>query len=180
MFLNDRLTRILSKSIWAMGKKLHWVKDAFSRTIVILEEDREVGRLSRRSLLSFDIEATLHQVHLLFDVKGFILHTVDIIDLANNGRVVGTITFSFGKKAEISLATGERYLWRRQNFLMRRWTLTKIDSSEEVLSYQRLRDFFAESGNVEGAAVSEILILTGLFIGRYFLRKKRVARAAAV
>jgi len=167
-----------------MSKKLHWVKEAFSRTIVILDGEKEVGKLSRQAIFSYDIEANLQQTHLLFDVKGFILHAVDVIDLNQGNKVVGVITFSFGRKAELTLSTGEKYLWRRQNFLMRSWTLTKAgrDSSQEVLHYDRLKNFFSEKGDVEGSSTesgSELLILTGLFIGGYFLRKKRMAAAAA-
>lgn len=166
-----------------MGKKLHWVKEAFSRTIVVLDGEKEVGKLSRQEVFSYDIEAKLNQTHLLFDVKGFVLHTVDVIDLNQNNKVVGVITFSFGRKAELTLSTGEKYLWRRQNFLMRRWTMTKVsrDSSQEILSYERLRNFFSQEGDINGSpeSGSELLILAGLFIGGYFLRKRRIAGAAA-
>jgi hypothetical protein len=166
-----------------MGKKLHWVREAFSRTIVIRDGEKEVGKMARQSVFSNDMEAALNQSHFIFDVKGFILHTVDIIDLNQNNKIVGVITFSFGRKAELALVSGEHYLWRRRNFLMRNWTLIKegSTSSAEIVHYERVKRFFAEEGDVDSilpGVNSDLLILAGLFIGGYFLRRKRMAAAA--
>ncbi len=165
-----------------MGKKLHWIREAFGRNIVIQDGEKEVGKMFRRAMFSYDMEAILNNSHILFDMKGFILHSVDIIDLNQENKVIGTITFSFGRKAELTLATGERYLWRRQNFLMRNWSLIKqpaVDSSEAVY-YDRIRHFFTERGDIDESLATDhadLLVLTGLFIGGYFLRRRR--RAAA-
>jgi hypothetical protein len=168
-----------------MGKKLHWIREAFSRTIIILHGEKEIGKMFRRALISYDMEATLNESHLHFDVKGFVLHTVDIIDLNQNNKTIGVITFSFGRKAELTLATGERYLWRRQNFLMRNWSLVKeaAGGKTETVYYERIRRFFAERGDINESldtSHEDLLVLTCLFIGAYFLRRKRIAGAGAV
>lgn len=101
-----------------MERKLNWVKEAFSRTIVLVENGQPVGKI-HRDLMSSDVEASLNPIHIRFDVRVFLLHSVNIHDLANHNEVVGRIEFSFGKRAELLMNTGETYRWKRHNVLMR-------------------------------------------------------------
>jgi len=167
-----------------MGKTLHWVKGAFSREVNILDGDQPVGKMWQESIFSYDLHAKLNDSFLLFDVRGFLKRSVNIHDLNNDNKIVGVVHFSFGKKAELILTTGEQYLWRRRNFFMKEWDLLQSGetSNPEVFHYEQLRSFFKETGEISGTFSekhADILILTGLFIGNYFRRRRRRAAAAA-
>jgi len=167
-----------------MGAKLHWIKEAFSRKISILDQDHEIGVMWQDSMFSHDVHAKLRNVHVLFDVKGFLKRSVNIHDLNNSNKIIGVVNFSFGRKAELLLPNGKTYLWRRQNFFMREWSLIQVSENEssEVLHYELLHSFFVDKGEVSGKLANEqaeLLILTGLFIGNYFRRRRRRAAAAS-
>lgn len=174
-----------------MSKALTWTKEAFHRTTTLLDNGEVVGQMKREGIFNRDVEAHLNGIHLLFDVTGFILHSVNIHDLTNNNQVIGQITFSFGKRAELQLTTGETYLWKRHNVLMRNWDMIREGKGqtddEEVVNYSLSRRFFADQGDIsiddqlETATRpnADIVVLTGLFIRNYFQRRRRAAAAAA-
>lgn len=167
-----------------MGAKLHWIKEAFSRKTVILDGDHEIGVLWQDSMFSYDVQAKLRNMHVLFDVKGFLKRSVNIHDINGNNKIIGVVNFHFGRKAELLLLNGETYLWRRQNFFMREWSLIQVSENEssEVLHYELLHSFFTDKGEISGRLTKEheeLLILTGLFIANYFKRRTRRAAAAS-
>lgn len=166
-----------------MGEKLHWIKEAFSRKTTILDGDKPIGEMWQDSLFSSDVQARLNDVFVLFDVKGFLKRSVNIHDQNNGNKIIGVIHFHIGRKAELVLPDA-KYLWRRQNFFMREWSLIQVseDESSEVFHYEQLRSFFVQTGEVSGAfsiKQPELLILSGLFIGNYFRRRRRRAAAAS-
>ncbi|GAB2782547.1 hypothetical protein GCM10027275_27840 [Rhabdobacter roseus] len=166
-----------------MKENLHWTQRAFDRRLSIQQNGQEVGSMYS-PLFARDVEAQLHQLHVLFDVQGFLFNSVDILDLANHRRSLGKITLRYGRKAELQLPTGERYVWKRSNFLMRRWTLSRLDQpgSSEVIHYEQLRAFFTQEGSITPSDTTSpqaaLLILTGLFVGQYFRKRRRRAAAA--
>ena len=170
-----------------MNRNLNWTKEAFSRDIQIMQDGNAIGEM-RRDFLSNDVEASLNGTQLRFDVTGFLLHSVNIYTPNADNEPVGHITFRFGKQAELNLASGERYLWKRHNMLMRQWEMIQetADGSpeKEVVSYDLTRKFFEDVGDItvneEGNTPNvDIIILTGLFIRNYFQRRRRMAIAAA-
>ena len=167
-----------------MGKKLHWIREAFSRKISIIDQEQLIGEMWQDALFSYDVEARLNDMHVLFDLKGFLKRSVNIHDLKNNRKIIGVIHFSFGRKAELFLPTRERYLWRRKSFFMQEWSLLRQseETSQEVFHYAQLRSFFSDEGEISGIfndKHSALLILSGLFIGNYFKRRRRRAAAAS-
>jgi hypothetical protein len=169
-----------------MERKLNWIKEAFSRDLSIIQDGQAVGGM-HRDLLSHDVEAYLNNIRLRFDVTGFLVHSVNIHDLNADNRIIGHIAFSFGKRAELNLTSGERYLWKRHNMLMREWDMIREtpDSSpeKELVSYDLTRKFFNEAGDIsvkddEPTATVDIIILTGLFIRTYFQRRRQLAVGA--
>lgn len=84
-----------------MSKSLTWTKEAFNRKTTLLDNGRVVGQMHREGVFGRDVDAHLNGVHLRFDVTGFILHSVNVHDLSNNNQLIGHITFSFGKRAEL-------------------------------------------------------------------------------
>ncbi len=164
-----------------MERKLSWVKEAFSREITLVEDGQPVGKL-HRDFLSRDVEASLNTVHLRFDVMGFLLHSVNIHDLNNDNRIIGRIEFSFGKRADLILESGETYHWKRHNILMRDWDMILEGQDgvmdHEVVNYALTRQFLVDNGDItaeESAPNVEIIILTGLFVRNYFQRRRRAA-----
>ena len=169
-----------------MDRKLNWIKHAFSRDVQIMQDGQVVGDM-RRDLLSSDVEASLNGVQLRFDVTGFLFHSVSIYNLTDN-QVVGQIELSFGKRAELKLASGERYLWKGHNMLMREWDMIRETPDglpeKEIVSYDLTRRFFQDAGDITvdemGLTTNlDVIILTGLFIRNYFQRRRRIAAAAA-
>ncbi|MEZ0539472.1 hypothetical protein [Fibrella arboris] len=165
--------------------KLNWVKEAFSRDVHLLENGVEVGQL-HRAVLERDVDASLHDVRLRFDVTGFLIHAVNVHDLKADNRIIGTITFHFGKRAELRLGTGAVYTWKRHNILMRQWDMIREGATDaedkEVVNYTRTRQFMADHGDIEtelASPESDIIVLTGLFIRNYFLRRRRAVAVAA-
>jgi hypothetical protein len=149
-----------------------------------MENGAEVGRL-HRAVFERDVDASLHDVQLRFDVTGFIMHSVNVHDLKANNGIIGTITFHFGKRAELVLENGSVYTWKRQNMLMREWSMIREGATDaddkEVVSYSRTRQFLTDHGDISTDLASpeaEIVILTGLFIRNYFKRRRRAIAAA--
>ncbi|MBO0933528.1 hypothetical protein [Fibrella aquatilis] len=167
-----------------MATNLHWVKQAFERDVHITENGVEVGQL-HRALLERDVNASLYTTRLRFDVTGFLINTVNIHDLAAADRIVGTIKFYFGKRAELTLDTGTVYTWKRHNILMRQWNMIREGATDtddkEVVNYSLTRLFFTQEGDIQADLPSpevDIVILAGLFIRNYFQRRRRTAAGA--
>ena len=168
-----------------MATKLNWIKEAFRQEVHLMENGVEVGRL-HRSAFEHDVDASLHEVQLRFDVRGFLIHSVNVHDLKADNRIIGTITFHFGKRAELTLENGTVYTWKRQNVLMREWNMIREGTGDiddkEVVSYSLTRQFLVDHGDIRVGLASpeaDIVVLTGLFIRNYFQRRRRVAAAVA-
>lgn len=164
-----------------MEKQLHWIKEAFSRHVVIMDGDRVVGGM-QRDLLVRDVDAHLNEVHIFFDVRGFLVHSVNIHDKNAGDKVIGRIDFEGFNGAVVQLETGEKYTWRRENFMMHEWSIVAenaaAQSEQEIIHYDRTRLFLADEGTIELVTEmpdAEMLILTGLFVRNYFLRKRKIA-----
>ncbi len=164
-----------------MNKKLDWTKEAFSREIVITEQGKLVGGMHSKAF-SRDVEASLYDVHIRFDVLGFLLHTVAIHDLKADGRIIGQITVHFGKRAELRLETGELYTWKRHNVLMRQWDMIREGTTDaddrETVNYSLTRQFLSDHGDIsvdDSSAGAAVVVLTGLFVRNYFQRRRRIA-----
>ena len=143
-----------------MHRKISWVKEAFSRDLSITQEGQPIGGMHRNGL-SNDVEAYLNKTHVYFDVTGFLLHSVTIHDRNADNQVIGHIEFRFGKRAELKLNTGDCYLWKRHNVLMREWDMI-LESTDglpdkETVRYDLTRKFFEESGDI---AVDELGMTT--------------------
>jgi hypothetical protein len=169
-----------------VNKKLNWTKEAFSREVVIIEAGQPVGGM-RRNAFSSDVDADLYGVHVRFDVTGFLLHSVTIHDLNDDNRVVGTIAIRFGKRAELTLATGELYTWKRHNVLMREWDMIREGPTDaddrETVNYALTRQFFSDYGDIsidDDSPAASVVVLTGLFLRNYFQRRRRIAGGAIV
>ncbi len=168
-----------------MNKKLNWTKEAFSREVVITEDSQPVGRMQRNGL-SHDVETYLYGVRLRFDVTGFLLHSVNIHDVNASDRIVGQITFPFGKRAELTLATGAVYTWKRHNMLMREWDMIREGATDaddrETVNYSLTRAFFVDNGDIrvdDDSSNAVLVVLTGLFVRNYFQRRRRMVAAGA-
>ena len=168
-----------------MTAKLNWTKEAFSRELVITSNGQSVGRM-HCSILERDVEASLNRTRIQFDVTGFLIHSVNIHDLNASNAIIGTIAFRFGKRAELQLANGDRYTWKRHNILMRAWDMIRegaTDSADrEVVSYEQTQKFFSDHGDISAhtdVPQSDMVILTGLFVRNYFQRRRRAAAVAS-
>jgi hypothetical protein len=164
-----------------MEKQLHWVKAAFSRSVVIMKGDEVVGGM-HRDLLVRDVDAHLNGVHIFFDVAGFLVHSVNIHDKTAGDKIIGRIDFEGFHGAVVQLETGEKYTWQRENFMMHEWSLVadtpESKTGKEVIHYDRTQLFLADEGTIElvtDLPNAEMLILTGLFVRNYFLRKRKIA-----
>lgn len=168
-----------------MIAKLNWTKEAFSREVLITNDGQPIGRM-HRDLLERDVEATLFDTHIKFDVMGFLVHSVNVHNLADNNQIIGTITFSFGKRAELVLNNGDRYTWKRHNILMRDWNMIREGATDaddhEVVNYHLTRQFLVDHGDISVEAdvpQANVVILAGLFVRNYFQRRRRVIAGGA-
>lgn len=169
-----------------MNKKLNWTKEAFSREVVLSEGGQPVGGMQRNGL-SHDVDAYLYDTRLRFDVTGFLLHSVNVHDANAGNRIVGQIVFHFGKRAELTLATGEVYTWKRHNMLMREWDMIRESATDaddhETVNYLLTRAFFADNGDIrvdDDSPNAALVVLTGLFVRNYFQRRRRMVAVGAV
>ncbi|GAB4015462.1 hypothetical protein [Spirosoma koreense] len=171
-----------------MSQKLNWVKEAFHRELKIRQDGQIVGGMQRHSF-GRDVEAYLNSTHLRFDVTGFLVHSVNIHDLNADNRIIGQIEFRFGKRAELTLTSGESFLWKRHNVLMREWDMiretTDGEPEKETINYDLTRQFFEDHGDItvnenELTPSIEVVILAGLFVRNYFQRRRRIASLAVV
>lgn len=169
-----------------MNKNLNWTKEAFSREVVITEDGQPVGGM-QQDVFSRDVEAHLYDVRLRFDVTGFLLHSVNIYDVNAGDQIVGQIAFHFGKRAELTLATGEVYTWKRHDMLMRQWDMIREGATDaddrETVNYSLTRAFFANNGDIrvdDDSPSAALVVLTGLFVRNYFQRRRRAVAAGAI
>ncbi|WP_020604448.1 hypothetical protein [Spirosoma spitsbergense] len=170
-----------------MNRKLNWVKEAFSLDVHIMQDGQLIGDM-RRNLFSHDVEASLNGVHLRFDVEGFLNHSVTVYDSKVNDTPIGHIELRFGKQAELKLSSGQTYLWKRHNMLMREWDMIRESPNglpeKEIVNYDITRKFFEDAGDIvvdkeEKSPIIEVVILTGLFIRNYFQRRRRLVAIAS-
>ena len=168
--------------------KLNWTKKAFERSTQINHEGQLVGEMKRQDLFSHDVQASLYDTHVRFDVTGFLVHDINVHNVSNADEIIGSISISFGKKATLTLKNGEVYVWKRANMLMKEWhlihDLPNTDNDPEVVDYVRTRHLlFGENGEInileKPTSNTELLVLTGLFIRNYFVRRRRMAAAMA-
>ena len=166
-----------------LPKSLTWIKKAFSRTIKFTDSDDQIIGGVEFKMFDSTVFAELNDTKLKFDIQGFINKEVTI---TNEKEVfLGHIHLKFRNKAEVVLANGEVYVWRKEDFFQHEWVLIhdlpNTDNDPVVVSYNRTRDFLTEYGAIkleEHRNNEELLILTGFFIGFYFLRRRRKAAAA--
>lgn len=164
-----------------LPSRLQWVNAAFSRTTQLLEGEKVIGEL-KRELFSADVTARLNDTELRFDVSGFLKKQVDIYD--RNNTVIAVIELHMGRKATLHL-NGETYIFKKNGFLSREWSLIHdlpdTEQDPEMIHYTTVRTFFKKEGELtllEPSPQSDVLILTGLFLRNYFVRRQ--AQKAAV
>jgi hypothetical protein len=164
---------------------LNWVKKAFERTIQFTNGANEIIGFIQFEPFNSRVTANLNDLTVHYDIQGFINKEVRI----SNGQdeELGQIKLGFTSKAEIVLTNGEIYVWKREDFFQKEWTLIhdlpNTDNDPVSVSYNRTREFFAEKGSIkleESSANEPLLVLTGFFIGYYFLRRKRKMAAALI
>ncbi|GAB3509514.1 hypothetical protein [Emticicia fontis] len=167
-----------------MEKSLHWTKKAFNRTIEFKNDKEEIVGDVAFKLFGREVEAVLNNKKFRFDINGFIKKEVLVSD--ENNSAVAKINLSFRGKAEVMLADGERYAWKRNDFFMKEWELIHdlpfTDNDPVAINYERERNFFNQKGDIsilESGENTELLTLIGFFIGFYFLRRRRKAATVA-
>jgi hypothetical protein len=108
---------------------------------------------------------------------------VNIYD--RNDDVIATLEVHMGRKATLHLH-GETYLFSKKSFLSREWLiihdLPNTDQDPEMVNYTTTRRFFKDEGEInvlEDSEDEKILMLTGLFLRRYFIRRRQKAAAIA-
>lgn len=168
-----------------MEKSLHWTRKAFNRKIEFKNDKEEVVGAITFKLFGREVEAELNNKKFKFDINGFVMKEVIVSD--ENSVKVAKINLGFRGKAEVLLADGERYAWKRGDFFMKEWELIHdlpfTDNDPVAINYDRERNFFNQHGEIsiiEQGEKAELLTLIGFFIGFYFLRRRRKAAAVAV
>jgi hypothetical protein len=165
----------------SLPSRLQWVNAAFSRVTQLIDGEKVVGEL-KRELFSADVTARLNDTALRFDVRGFLKKQVDVYD--RNDNVIATIELHMGRKATLHL-NDETYIFKKNGFLSREWSLIHdlpdTEQDPEIIHYTTVRTFFKNEGELrllEPSPQSDVLILSGLFLRNYFLRRQ--AKKAAV
>lgn len=168
-----------------MEKSLHWTKKAFNRTIEFKNDREEVVGAITFKLFGRDVEAELNNKKFKFDINGFLIKEVLVSD--ENKIIVAKISLGFRGKAEVHLADGEKYVWKRGDFFLKEWELIHdlpfTDNDPIAINYDRERNFLNQQGEIsiiEQGENAELLTLIGFFIGFYFLRRRRKAAGVAV
>ena len=165
-----------------LPSRLKWVAEAFSFTTHILDDTGKVIGELKREPFSSDVNAWLNELKLRFDVYGFLHRKVNIYD--RNDEVIAALEVHMGRKATLHLHGGT-YLFSKKSFLSREWLiihdLPNTDQDPEMVNYKTTRRFFMDEGEInvlENSEDEKILLLTGLFLRRYFIRRSRKAGAA--
>ncbi len=167
-----------------MQKSLIWVKKAFNRNIEFVNADgNSVGRITFK-LLDRNISAVLNETKVVFQITGIINKTIFIYN--ENSELLGQIILGIrSNKAEIYLKNGLKYLWQKDNFFLKKWSIFQDlpDTNNDPLQieFDRHRNFLDEFGNINILDVqpnSDLLSLIGFFIGWYFIKRKRKVASA--
>lgn len=164
---------------------MKWIKKAFNRVIEFKDEnDQTIGTMTFK-FLNRHIESELNHKKYFFDIDGFINKTATVLD--SNRIELGKIELGFSRERGVmTLNNGEKYIWKRKNWRMTEWEVLRdlphTDNDLTILNYDRTRQFLSESGGIEiseNIENQELIILSGFFIGMYFLRKRRAGIIAA-
>ncbi len=163
----------------SLPSKLKWVSAAFSRLTQIMDGEKTIGEMKGEPFSS-DVKAWLNDTQLRFDVYGFLNKQINVHDVTD--AVIATIELHLGRKATLHL-NGETYIFKKNGF--REWSLLHdlpdTDQDPEMVHYTTIRNFFTKEGELtfpDQSPDSEILLLTGLFLRHYFIRRQ--AKKAAI
>jgi hypothetical protein len=163
----------------SLPKRIYWAQKMFSKTVIITDPfAEEIGRMIMKPFSS-DVEVNINGKTYFYDVKGFFNKEVVITDDSHD--TIGHIKVSTRDKAILTLKNGKIFNWERKDFFMREWSMIHdrpgTDLDPLVIAYRRVKEFFNEHGRItieeQGYEYEELIVMTGFFLGSYFLRRKR-------
>ena len=153
-----------------MEKLIKWDKGFFDNTIRLYSNGVSVGYLkvgvwSRTSNGELDGKA----VDLI--TKGFLQKETILIDSKTSQKIAMIFYNNWKSKATIKFVDRSEAQWEYTNFWHTKWILKKDLYS---ISYHRV----GMKGEIVSYLPDEALIITGLFISKYFQRRRSVAASA--
>ena len=155
-----------------MAATMNFSKKAFSNKIEILGRDGALGYVNF-SVFKTNAEGEFQNKKYLFKRKTF--WSIDYnIYKADNEQLIGEVIFSaWTRKAEIILASGERFILKNKNIWGTQWRMD--DANRQVAEFAQTKQFFNQEGTitttVNDSEKMGLLVLLGLFVNQMFRRR---------
>lgn len=141
---------------------LHWKKRFFNQVTTIHSADGEIGRLDENSWKQ-TAHGEINNRKFTFKTRGLFNPYTEILDPATDDPV-GKIEYNtWRNKAHISYLD-QSFQWQYDNTWQTRWSIT--DSQGKKISFQGS----PQKGSIEGPDLTEFLVITGLFVTKYYLQ----------
>ncbi|UTA68814.1 hypothetical protein [Emticicia sp. 21SJ11W-3] len=161
-----------------MRNTFNYIKKALDNKIGILERETEVGFVQFGNFKT-DVAGVFKDKKYLFKKKSFWSSNY-VIYRDDNQQLIGEVIFSnWKRKAEISLANGEKFVMQSKNFWSTQWSLD--DTNREVVDFVQTRNFWTNEGTITADVKDNekmgLLVLLSTFVN--FVYKRRAAEAAS-
>lgn len=159
-----------------MRNTFNFLKKALDNTINISDRDSAVGYVQFGSFKT-DVAGEFKQKKYLFKKKNFFSPSYDIYR-EDNKQLIGEVIFSnWKRKAEITLANGEKFVLKNKNFWGSQWSID--DKNREVVEFDQTKQFWTDEGtintNVDDNEKMGLLVLLGIFVTYVFRRRAAAA-----
>jgi len=154
-----------------MRYSFNWKRGFFSDTYKIYSNNQQIGTLRNRTL-SQNAVGNINERSYTFKTKGFFKQHTKVYDNSDNS-LVGEIAYgNWMTKAYLSLNEKE-FLWKYKNAWNTRWTI--YESDKAVINYKG-----SYSGHAESDRNDDLLLLTGLYVTKYYWQMTLVVLVAVL
>ena len=141
---------------------LHWKKKFFDQVTTIHSADGEIGRLEE-STWKQTAHGEINNWKFTYRTRGIFKPYTEILDPVTN-HSVGKIEYNAWRSKALVTYLGQSFHWQYDNTWQTRWSIT--DSRGRKISFQGS----PQKGSIEGADLTEFLVLTGLYVTNYYLQ----------
>lgn len=143
-----------------MNSVLHWKKGIFSKLSSIHSAEGKIGYLEEHPWKQ-TAEGEVNNRKYGFRSRGFLNQTTEIYDPSTNYSV-GEIKYNAWMNKATITYLGQEFYWEYNNLWQSRWSITNANGKKINFQGSLLK------GSIEGADLSEFLILSGLFVTNYY------------
>jgi len=153
-----------------MNSVLHWKKPFFNNVSSIYSADGKIGELVENNWKQ-TAEGEINNRKYSYRTRGFFNQITEIVDPATN-HVVGKIEYNTWKSSATITYLDQNFHWKYDTPWHTRWSITDDRGVSTKFQGNQVK------GSIEGPDLSEIMVLTGLFVTNYYVQSTVVIMVA--